>query len=75
MSKNNEMQLWKRDHFESKIDKLIKRNFSTNVIDLIASMIATDPELRPKHWATIVEDLIYKGVSSFQGIHIHMYFV
>lgn len=44
-------------HDESKIDNLIKRDFPINVIDLIASMIATDPELRPKRWHDVVKDL------------------
>ena len=44
-------------HDESKIDNLIKRDFPIKIVELIAAMIATDPERRPKSWQEIINIL------------------
>ena len=49
MSKNNEMQLWKRDHFESKIDKLLEPEIERE-------------ELKIK---TTINKVLEKGIKSF----------
>ena len=49
MSKNNEMQLWKRDHFESKIDKLLEPEIERE-------------ELKNK---AIINKILDKGIKSF----------
>ena len=49
MSKNNEMQLWKRDHFESKIDKLLEPEIERE-------------ELKIK---TTINKILEKGIKSF----------
>ena len=49
MSKNNEMQLWKRDHFECKIDKLLEPEIERE-------------ELKNK---AIINKILDKGIKSF----------
>ena len=49
MSKNNEMQLWKRDHFESKIDKLLEPEIEREDLKLKAT----------------INKILDKGVDSF----------
>ena len=49
MSKNNEMQLWKREHFESKIDKLLEPEIEREDLKLKAT----------------INKILDKGVDSF----------
>ena len=49
MSKNNEMQLWKRDHFEGKIDKLLEPEIERENLKLKAT----------------INKILDKGVDSF----------
>ena len=49
MGKNNEMQLWKRDHFESKIDKLLEPEIEREDLKLKAT----------------INKILDKGVDSF----------